>query len=278
VETLSAIWKTMYASGIGSTKLAEHILLQSVQTHQIPDMEEELLKDYVKKSGRPEVTAAYLAYLSESCFLGGREMSDEIAELMELQIRNGQLNYVICKIALLKYYAGLGTLDEERMELARGMLAEMDKKSLRFDFYGRLPRELTQAYQIDDKVFIQERYASDAKVVIHYRIREKNGDEGKWCTEPMRNVYRGVFVREFLLFYGETLTYYLSVLRDGKIENTDSYQVSLADMDTEGTTKYRLLNRMLEAGDKGDRASFETALKQYRMQKKYVDTFLKLNS
>jgi hypothetical protein len=83
-------------------------------------------------------------------------------------------------------------------------------------------------------------------------------------------------VREFLLFYGETLTYYLSVMKDGKVENTDSYQVSLGDMDTKGNTKYRLLNRLLEAMDHGDKASFDRAWRTYRTQKRYVDTFLKL--
>jgi hypothetical protein len=113
--------------------------------------------------------------------------------------------------------------------------------------------------------------------VLHYRLTEKNGAVGKWIAEPMRNVYKGIFVREFLLFYGETLTYYLSVMKDGKVENTDSYQVSLGDMDTKGNTKYRLLNRLLEAMDHGDKASFDRAWRTYRTQKRYVDTFLKLS-
>nr|WP_027870987.1 DUF5717 family protein [[Eubacterium] cellulosolvens] len=276
VATLAGIWKTMYKAGLGSTKLAERIMMQSVQTQQYPGMEEELLSDYVRKSGKPEVTAAFLAYLADHYFLGDREAGDSIFGIMEQQIRNKELDFAICKLALLKYYAGQEELTEEQTLLARQMLEQMDDRGLRFDFYTRLPKELTQAYQIDDKVFVQEQYAKNARVVLHYRLTEKNGTEGKWIAEPMRNVYKGIFVREFLLFYGETLTYYLSVMKDGKIENTDSYQVTLADMDTEGVTKYRLLNRLLEAEDKGEQGAFSQACRQYRMQTKYVDTFLKL--
>lgn len=277
VAILAQIWKTMYASGIGSTKLVERIMIQSVQTRQFPGMEEELISDYVRRSGKAEVTAAFLAYLSDYYFLGDREFGDSVFGAMEQQIRNRELDFAICKLALLKYYSGQEELTGDQKELARQMLEQMDARGLRFDFYGRLPKELTQAYQIDDKVFIQEQFARDARVVLHYRLTEKNGAVGKWIAEPMRNVYKGIFVREFLLFYGETLTYYLSVMKDGKVENTDSYQVSLGDMDTKGNTKYRLLNRLLEAMDHGDKASFDRAWRTYRTQKRYVDTFLKLS-
>ena len=92
----------------------------------------------------------------------------------------------------------------------------------------------------------------------------------------MKNVYNGIFVKEFLLFYGETLRYYMSVMKDGKITDSDTYEVSLVDMDTSGTTKFRLLNRMLEARDQGDDEKLREAEKQYLRQDNFVRQFLKL--
>ncbi len=48
-------------------------------------------------------------------------------------------------------------------------------------------------------MFIEERQRAEAKVTIHYRT---NAEE-TWKSEPMRNMYQGIFVKEFLLFYGE---------------------------------------------------------------------------
>ena len=63
----------------------------------------------------------------------------------------------------------------------------------------------------------------------------------------MKNMYQGIFVKEFLLFYGETLTFYFSVQEDGKSRDTEKLQLSLADMDTAGITRYKLLNQILAA-------------------------------
>ena len=87
-------------------------------------------------------------------------------------------------------------------------------------------------------------------------------------------MYQGIFSKEFLLFYGETLTYYLTVVSDSGTVNTDSYELSLVDMDTEGRTKYRLLNRMLEARDKNDAAALNEAMDTYLLQDAWVKRFL----
>ena len=79
-------------------------------------------------------------------------------------------------------------------------------------------------------------------------------------------MYHGIFSKEFLLFYGEKLTYYLSITDDSGTTNTDSFEISLVDMDTTGSTKYRLLNRMLEARDLSDMDALEDAMNIYLRQ------------
>ena len=251
-------------------------MLQSIRTHQFPDDEAKILEDYIRQQGRPEVTAAFLAYLSDYYFLGGRGISGPVFVLVENAMDRGELDYTICKLALLQYYSTKDELDDGRMERAGAMLKQMDEKGLRFEFYQKLPKRLIQAYQIEDKVFVQEQFRPDSRVILHYQLTEQDGGQSEWISEPMKNVYNGIFVKEFLLFYGETLRYYMSVMKDGKITDSDTYEVSLVDMDTSGTTKFRLLNRMLEARDQGDDEKLREAEKQYLRQDNFVRQFLKL--
>ena len=167
-------------------------------------------------------------------------------------------------------------LTETQEKIAEQLLREMDENGMRFEFFGRLPQKLIQAYQIEDKVFVEEQFRPDSRVILHYRLQEQNGGDSGWISEPMRNVYRGIFVREFLLFYGETLTYYLSILEHGEIRKTDSYQVSLVGMDTGGITRYKLLNHMLEARAEGNQAELTRTLRQYQSQDAYVRKLLPL--
>ncbi|MDO4622131.1 MAG: DUF5717 family protein [Eubacteriales bacterium] len=276
VKNLCRLWKSLTDKRLDQTVLEKKILLQSMRTHQFPDQETEVLRSYMDHEGEPEVCAEFLAYLADHYFLGNRQTSGQIFSMMEEAMDREELDKTICKLALLKYYAQIGTLDQKQTELCRVLLKEMDERGLRFEFYGKLPKELLQAYQIEDKIFIQEQYDPECRVVIHYRLTELDGQTGAWISEPVRNVYKGIFVREFLLFYGETLTYYLSVMTNGKIENTDCYEISLSDMDTSGNTKFRLLNRMLEARDNNDSLTLQQTMDQYRSQEAFVDEFLKL--
>ena len=274
VTELAALWKEASAWGIRCTSLGETILLRCVETHQFPDGETDILKDCVSRGGRQEVINAYLAYACSCYFLGHRETRSEIFAMTEDAVKRGALQYDVCGLALLKYYSGLDALDASRTALCRKLLAVMDSKGYRFDFYNGLPKNLIQAYQIDDRVFIEEQRNPECRVTIHYRLTEADGAAGEWVTEPMKNMYQGIFSKEFLLFYGETLTYYLTVVSDSGTVNTDSYELSLVDMDTEGRTKYRLLNRMLEARDKNDAAALNEAMDTYLLQDAWVKRFL----
>jgi len=276
VHGLCLLWKKLKGFQMETLHLDEKILLQSIDTHQFPDHEAEIVEDYVRKQGRPEVIAAFLAYLSDYYFLGNRKMDQAMFGLMEQAMDRGELHYTVCALALLRYYSTLENLDAAQMKRARGLLKQMDERGLRFEFYSRLPKKLIQAGQIEDKIFVQEQFRPDSRVILHYKLSEQNGGHTEWVSEPMKNVYRGIFVREFLLFYGETLRYYMSVMTDGKIQDTDTYEVSLVDMDTSGNTKYRLINRMLEARDHGDRKGLEETEKTYLKQEYFVSHFLRM--
>ena len=116
----------------------------------------------------------------------------------------------------------------------------------------------------------------DSRVILHYQLKEQNQEPGEWISEPVRHVFGGIFVKEFLLFYGETLTYYLRIMQNGAIRNTDTYEITLADMDTVGNTRYKLLNHMLEAQDHGEEEELRKTWKQYCGQEAAVEKSLQL--
>ena len=97
-----------------------------------------------------------------------------------------------------------------------------------------------------------------------------------WTSEPMKNMYQGIFVKEFLLFYGEVLTYYLSVTERGESRDTEKYQLSLVDMDTAGITRYKLLNQILAARKLGNRQLMEKAVEQYLWQDAFTSALFAL--
>ena len=89
-------------------------------------------------------------------------------------------------------------------------------------------------------------------------------------------MFQGVFVKEFLLFYGETLTWYLTVTENGQTHDTAREQVSLTEVDTAGSTRYKLLNQMLAARKLGNRELMEKAARKFLWQDAYTSELFSL--
>ena len=276
VRNLCRLWKKLQGTSMETVSLEERILRQCIETHQFPDRETDILKSCIRQGGSEKIIQDFLVYLSEYYFLGGRQTSGAIFRIMGQEISEGRLDQTVCALALLKYYSEVGTVSEEQEELGKKLIRQMDEMGLRFEFYSALPDRIARTIQIEDKVFIQEQLRPDSRVMLHYQLSELGGDVGEWQSEPMENVYRGIFVREFLLFYGEVLTYYLTVTDKEGTRNTDTYQISLVDMDTSGNTRYKLLNRMLEARDQEDDELLEETMDRYLMQDAFSTRLLHL--
>ena len=112
---------------------------------------------------------------------------------------------------------------------------------------------------MDDKQFIQVQYPAGARVTIHYRlIRDKDTGEN-FKSEPMKNMYQGIFVKEFLLFYDEILEYYLTVELPDDTRQTEKKLLTMEESLQEGNTKYQLINQMLAGRKLGRREQTEKA-------------------
>ena len=141
---------------------------------------------------------------------------------------------------MLKHLSTKPQLSEEEEKEAHTLLLAFTKQGLRFAFYKDLPEHLTEGFQIGDRMFIEERQRAEAKVTIHYRT---NAEE-TWKSEPMRNMYQGIFVKEFLLFYGEKMEYYLTFTNRQGEGKTEVKTVSMTGEPKAGRTRYQLLNQM----------------------------------
>ena len=263
---LERLWEKVRGFQLESVRLEEKILRRAVEVHSFPVDEEGILRSCIRQQGNQKIVRRFLEYLCAWYFLGDRKTDDEIFAWTERELQLGVPMDEVCTLALLKYWSGKDTLSPEQEEMCRRMLEQENDRGRRFAFYAGLPAHLIQAWQIEDKLFVQTQLRPDTRVILHYRRTEEGMESGDWVSEPVRNIYEGIFVKEFLLFYGETLTWYMSVLEDGEIRRTEEETYTMTDPDTTGSTKYSLLNRMLEARAEKDHARAREAAEQYIRQ------------
>ena len=137
------------------------------------------------------------------------------------------------------------------------LLEEFYYRGMPFAFYRDFPTELIRPFQLQDKSYVEYRANPGASVTLSWSVERQGGGKTRKSSELMKDVYQGVFVKEFTLFYGETVHYKIREDFDGTKRETEPMTLSWdARGNMEGDTRYDLINRLAKAvSDKDKRAA-----------------------
>ena len=107
-------------------------------------------------------------------------------------------------------------------------------------------------------------------MTLFYALDTGLGIGKEYKSEPLKNVYEGIFTKTFTLFYGETLHYYFRIEQGGKVHKTTERVLAMNRVDGTPMSKYQLLNQMLSARKLDKEQEVSRRMKQYLRQEQYV--------
>jgi len=175
--------------------------------------------------------------------------------------------------ALLKYYAELGTLTDGQYKIADGLLLEYTCQNQYFGFYKKLDERLVVKYHLQDKYFVEYHTRPGTYASISYYINDESLRE-----EELVEVYAGIYVKSFILFFGDKLSYYISenkelegrrVTESGQLENHDVYA-------GREQSRYALLNEMFMNATIQETDTLKELMKEYSSKKESTEKLFKL--
>ena len=267
---------------IDTADIDEELLILSMFLRKPLKHPAEILESYMKKNARPQVSEAFLVFSAFDLFCADQLPEKYIIEQMKT-VAAGEHGHLVCSLALLKYYAALLQSPEERVgygwkenkteplqqisdedkEFIRGQLEIVTEKGIRLGFFKYLPEELIQAYELDDRSFVEAKGKPGESVTIRYCLRAEGEKKREFRSEPMKEMFQGVFAKEFMLFYGEVLEY--TLIRDNKMTDLTVHTISGNQIETRGKTKYQMLNRMLSDWHVQNFDQLDQDMKEYLM-------------
>ena len=270
IEELLSIWKSAKGFEMDTYDLEERILSLLIFTSDYRKEGEAVLESYVKQSGKERIIGAYLTQVAYGIFVKEYPMTHFIRERLEYACENKWPVNKICRMALMTEISKEKNMSEKYREMTREFLEDCAKDQMVFGFFRRLSPELLSPWQLDDKTFVECHAHPDAKVTLYYALDAGLGREREYKSEPLRNIYQGIFVKTFTLFYGETLHYYFRIERNGEAKETAEHTVTMKKIEGIPGSKYQLLNRILSARRLDKSKGVADGVKQYLRQEQYV--------
>ena len=270
VDEMLSIWKSAVGFEMDTYDLEERILGLLMFTSDFRKEGETVLESYVKQSGKERIIGAYLNQVAYGIFVKEYPMSRFIRERLECGFVNHWPLNLVCRLALLMDLSKEKHQKPELIQIEKKILDECARNHLIFGFFRRIQPELLSPYQLDDKTFVECHGEQGDKITLFYRLDTGLGSTTDYKSEPARDIYQGICVRTFTLFYGETLHYYFQIEHEGKIRTTPERTVTMKKIEGAQGSKYQLLNQMISARklDKGQEVSRD--LGRYLRQEQYV--------
>lgn len=276
VSEYEVLIRRMNDFGEDTYYIEEKYLLISMLTVQTTHRSADIMASYCKKAGEPKIIRAYLNFISLLYLVKDKSIGKAAAEILGRLCESDCRENAVRNAARLKYKAQCDTIIEnDDIEKLKEMADYCAECGLVLDFFKKLPREITENCSLDDKIFAQESFPSGSGVVIHYRTQREGGEAGEWKSEPFKECIPGLYVRKFMLFYGESLVYYCTV--SGKEAfDTEKKTIKALESSAKGRSKYCLLNRLLMYKSIGAADKADEVARQYIMQENMVEKLFKL--
>ncbi len=260
-ELMCRLWKTAHLFEIDTFELKERILVQMMYSSHYLQEGDAIFEQYYEDGGREQVILAYLSDCAHHYFLKAEKIGTFVFEMIEARYcYHMELNDA-CKLALLKYLSEQSIISDVQFTIEDELLLEYTCRNMYFAFYKNLDKHLVLKYHLYDKVFLEYHAHSRSHVVLHYS-RDEDGEN--FVTEDMIDMYGGIFVKPFVMFFGEAIQYYISEEYGSQVEVTKSSRLISNDVYGEkDESRYNLLNQMIISNTLQDESSLYHNMKQY---------------
>lgn len=261
--------------------LEERLLAQMMFTGNT-ELLDRVFSLYVSRKKTSEsIVKAYFTVKCADYFLREQEVDGEVFTYLERAVENSaEKNRVpdIYLMALTKYYASLPALDGGRAGLCRELVEILLEEGMVFAYFKDLAAYADIPGDIMDREIIEYHGLRDQKPVLKVRILP--GAE-EFSAEEMRQVYKGIYVEEKVLFEGEVMEYRIYEEPAGGGEPVLKKEGSVAcrrgKEEQTASSRFDCLNQMSLSLEQGDEESLKREMTEYVILDAAVRTMFPLS-
>ena len=257
------IWKAAYEFDINVEGIEERILCQMLYSQSFVGEKDDLFRDYVERGGREKVVAAWLSYSAFQYFVRDSITDSSIFSEILRRFRDvGELSDAE-SLALTRHIAeenpGNGGLLREAAELVKSLM----ERGIVMEYFSVFRPFIPALLFFQDRRYVEYRTEPGRQVMVHSMLSDGE-KEGDYFKERMAEIYEGIFSQNYVLFFGETLQYYITEIEEGRSNLTESGSLE-HDMSigVRGESRFDMLNDILAAHAVGDGESLFKLMEQY---------------
>lgn len=260
-KDMLSLWQKLREKEIEATDLEERLLGQMLFTETYVWDGTAVFLSYYRTGFNKRLIRAYLSYCSYKYLVRNRIIEAEMFEIIRKELNRD--NSEICVLALIKYYARLNQLTDSEINFIDYHLSRFEIAGIYLPFFKGLRTHMRIPKEMEHKQYVEYRANPENTIILHYSF-DPEQDEEDYTTEEMQNMCYGIFVKELVLFKGETFSYYITEKTKDGDKVTDVEEITAkADEENEEKQKYERLNEIISARMNEDGETLAALLEGY---------------
>lgn len=266
----------------GTVDQMYRVLMQGIKEHvETYDLEERLVAQMLftgctekmdrvfelyasRKKTSENVVKAYFTVKSIEYFLYNKTTEDKVFAYLEAAVNNSvEKDKVpdIYLLALTRYYSTLPALQDDQLKLCQAVIDVLIEAGMIFAYFKDLAKFIVIPGNILDKEIIEYHGNKEIRPYLRLRILP---EEEEYHYEDMRPVYKGIYIREKVLFEGEIMEYQILEDENGERKTVEEGSISCKEVTTRTLgNRFACLNEMSLSLELKNEAALREQMEEY---------------
>ena len=278
IKDMRDVWKAAEDFDMDTHELCERMIVQMLYTGAYVGDRLNIFRTYFRFGGNESLMAAFLSQCCYDYAIGEQITESYIFQsILRLYKEEVPLHFV-CKIAFLRYYAeNKQEQDEAVRQVCCDFLRQLLDENIVLPLYKEYQGYIPQMDEYQDKTMIEYRVKPGCRAVIHYVIQSEKDSGNEYRKEEMRDMFEGLCVKEFILFFGERLQFYITEESEDGEQLTKSGAVNKSDIGQDNfESRFTVLNDIMIGKTLHDYDTVDGLLREYYKQDYMVDTIFRM--
>lgn len=252
--------------------MCESLTIQMLYTGYYVPERMKIYEKFIQGGGQVEIQKAFLTQNCYDYFVKEQLTEDIVFTEVTRLLCQGESFQTVVKLAYVKYYSENQNLVNETIEEnIKVFLSELVKDGIYFSYFKEfMEKGLKEINRFTDKTCIEYKTEPGKKVIIHYIVESDERAKTEYLKKEMPDMYGGVHSMAFVLFFGESLQYYITEEEDGVEMLTESGNITKSDIGSSiVTSRFSEINDIVISHTLGDYDALEHLIFEYK-RKEYM--------
>lgn len=246
LEEMANLFKAVNTNYRNIDLLSENILAQMMFADGYTESIYDIFEVYYAGRSRGMVVKAFLKYCAHQYLIKDLKIPANVMECLYKEVIKANITDEISKMALLYYFSNCGgRYSAEQKGWIRETVRQFVEASKILPFFKEFASFVTLPGDMKFKTYLIFKGESGRQIWVSYSFGPESSNMGHYKSERMNEIISGIYVKEVVVFHGETLIYSIDGPQKGNSSIVESDILKNTTYHRKDSNRFELINSML---------------------------------